>query len=414
MKNLLLLIITLIANYHLKAQDLIPAYPLQDTIILCAGESHEGIEYFESTIITDTIVFPDFDSIVITNIIILEIFETFINTTSCYQEEAGIYTSLLTAQNGCDSVVIVEVVFTETPIKVIKNELCPYESIIVNGTVYDIENPTGEEILHESSVNGCDSIVGIDLTFFELEEGDFTGDFCQGESILINGTIYDFNNPTGEEIFPNASYTGCDSTLNINLNFISTHTVVSPQLCPGDSIEINGTIYNENNLVGEEFLDVQNQYGCDSILNVNVEMLEDYNIDVNISLNEGDIYNDTQIFNDTLIIESYTSIEGCDSIVNVTVDVLTVGNENILENENSLTLFPNPTKNNEVNIILETSYQADWKIQVMNTLGQFVFSQKVIVSAGINSLKVKDLASGTYFISANREERRLVKKLVVL
>ena len=42
-------------------------------------------------------------------------------------------------------------------------------SIIVNGTVYDQNNPTGTEILVGQSQNGCDSIIFISLTFEESE-----------------------------------------------------------------------------------------------------------------------------------------------------------------------------------------------------------------------------------------------------
>jgi len=312
-----------------------------------------------------------------------------------------------------------EVLYSEVAMIVLKNELCSNESITVNGTVYDIENPVGEELFPGGSINGCDSIVGIDLTFTEVETGEFTADFCQGESILINGTIYDFDNQTGQENFPNASYTGCDSTLNVNLTFFtSTTSQLNPQLCPGESIEINGTIYDENNQTGIEILDIPNQYGCDSTLNVAVEMQEEYNLDVGISLNEGGTYNDVQIFNDTLIVENYTAINGCDSIVNVMIDVLTVGNENVLVDGSSLTLFPNPTTQNEVNIILESSLRADWTIRVLNTLGQTVYLREIknweASNSNTHSLKINELASGTYFVAAERTDGRLVRKFVVL
>ena len=392
-----------------------PIFTIEETETLCAGESYEGVEYFANAILSDTVVYPDFDSVFVTNIVVLETYESFINAASCNPDDVGIFTELLVAQNGCDSLVTIEITFSESAESNLTETLCDGESVIVNGTVYDNENPTGTETISMGSVNGCDSIVNVNLSFYDLALGGFAAQFCAGESILINGTIYDVDNPTGTEIFPNASVLGCDSILNINLDFFPATVVdYNAAICPGESIEINGTVYNENNQTGIEILDIPNQFGCDSTLNVTIELFEDYNLDVGISLNEGGTYNDIQIFNDTLIIENYTSINGCDSIVNVMIDVMTVGNENILADGSSLTLFPNPTRLNEVNIILETPQRGDWQVQVMNTLGQLVSLQKVIVNAGTHSLKVTDLASGTYFISAEKEGKRLLRKLVVL
>lgn len=393
-----------------------PIITVEETVTLCAGETYDGTEYFENDIISETVVYPDFDSVFVTNIIVLETFETTVNQSSCNPDDVGTFTQLLIAQNGCDSLVTTEIIFSESAESNLIEELCTGESIMVNGTIYDADNTTGTETFPMGSVNGCDSLVNVDLTFIEVTEGQFTTAFCPGESILINGTIYDFDNQTGQEVFPNGSQSGCDSILNVALFFgENTAGNFSTSLCPGESIEINGTIYNENNQTGTEILDVQNQYGCDSTLNVTIELLEEYNLDVGISLTEGGTYNDQVILNDTLIIENYTSIDGCDSIVNVMIDIMTaVGNENQLENESALTLFPNPAKNNEVNVILETALQGGWHIQVMNTLGQLISSQKININTGTHSLKIKDLASGTYFVSAEREGSRLVRKLVVL
>lgn len=44
---------------------------------------------------------------------------------------------------------------------------------------------------------------------------------CQGESILINGTLYDENNSFGQELLAGAAQNGCDSILDINIFFPS-------------------------------------------------------------------------------------------------------------------------------------------------------------------------------------------------
>jgi hypothetical protein len=72
---------------------------------------------------------------------------------------------------------------------------------VVNGTTYNEGNPTGTEILNNSS--GCDSTVTINLSFAPSGTGTETYQGCQGDgySVTVNGTIYNEGNPAGTEIF---------------------------------------------------------------------------------------------------------------------------------------------------------------------------------------------------------------------
>lgn len=49
--------------------------------------------------------------------------------------------------------------------------------------------------------------------------GNENSTICTNESVTVNGTVYDFNNPSGTEVIANGSQNGCDSTVNVNLNF---------------------------------------------------------------------------------------------------------------------------------------------------------------------------------------------------
>ncbi|MCP4124656.1 MAG: hypothetical protein GY751_23175, partial [Bacteroidetes bacterium] len=94
--------------------------------------------------------------------------------------------------------------------------LCEGESIAVNGTTYDQTNPSGSEAFVGGSVNGCDSIVHINLSFFETPFFVLDASLCENDQMLINGVIYDQINPTGTEILEGQAATGCDSIVNIN------------------------------------------------------------------------------------------------------------------------------------------------------------------------------------------------------
>lgn len=110
---------------------------------------------------------------------------------------------------------------------------------MVNGTVYDAANPTGLEVLPNATVNGCDSLIMVDLSFEEAAEGTLALSLCEGASVEVNGTVYDEANPSGTELLPGAAESGCDSLVVIDLTFQPTVTAelsAPGSICPGDSL----------------------------------------------------------------------------------------------------------------------------------------------------------------------------------
>ncbi len=63
--------------------------------------------------------------------------------------------------------------------------LCEDENIIINGTIYDVNNPSGTETIQAGASNGCDSIVFVTLDFFEPVLGTISGEntICDGQSL---------------------------------------------------------------------------------------------------------------------------------------------------------------------------------------------------------------------------------------
>jgi len=80
-------------------------------------------------------------------------------------DTSGVYTSVLAAENGCDTMVTLELNQLANPVSTFTYQGCEGDgfSAIIGGTVYDETNPTGQEILTAES--GCDSVVNVDLSF---------------------------------------------------------------------------------------------------------------------------------------------------------------------------------------------------------------------------------------------------------
>ncbi len=144
----------------------------------------------------------------------------------------------------------------------INDMLCANESITVNNTVYDINNPT--DVVVVQNANDCDSIYTIDLSFFAVSDTLIDTQLCQGDSLEINGVFYNEINSTGTEIIMAGSQNQCDSIINIDLNFVlSIETFPSEIICLGDSIFLEGAWQT----VAGVYVDMlTSSNGCDSIV----------------------------------------------------------------------------------------------------------------------------------------------------
>ncbi len=246
-----------------------------------------GFTYTESGLFNEVIPGPnDCDSIFNIDLTILQSSEWLIEATLCegntftlggvvYDENNPSGTQLLEAVNGCDSTIIIDLSFVPQSESSIVETLCDNDafSINVNGSIYDINNPSGTELLLGASFLGCDSTVNINLIFSSeiTEELNYIG--CEGDgfSVVVNGTLYDESQPSGTEIISDAGTNGCDSIININLAFDAVaEEFFTHSGCQGDgfTLELDGVIYDENNTTGSIFLVGMN--GCDSIVNVDL------------------------------------------------------------------------------------------------------------------------------------------------
>ncbi len=180
----------------------------------------------------------------------------------------GVSTLAGAAEGGCDSTVNVTVDFYPAIYPYIA-DLCANDTITIGTDQYHADNLTGQSSTQQTTTNGCDSIVNVQLNLINLDERVFRQELCEDQDFTINGEVYNFSNPSGVEYIPNA--TGCDSIYTISIIELSpSDTTLEVGLCSAIDTLINGQVYNESTTMGESTL--TNAEGCDSIVSVIVEI----------------------------------------------------------------------------------------------------------------------------------------------
>ncbi len=165
------------------------------------------------------------------------------------------------------------------------------------------------EISDESgqSVTCIEEVESVDLPF-----GEYVEILCFGDSLQVGSSVYFSSGLYSDTL---QSTYGCDSVINLDLQFLDLINFNQEiTLCGGDSLAVGGNHYT----VDGTYIDtLQSAYGCDSIIRTDLQFYEVVEFTQEINLCEGDslmvvesVYYTTGIYLDTL-----QSSYGCDSIV---------------------------------------------------------------------------------------------------
>lgn len=232
------------------------------------------------------------------------------------------------AENGCDSMLFIEVITYEPVIEYVLYTGCEGDgySVTVNGATYTEANPIGIEILE--TINGCDSTIIIELEYLPATFGTITYEGCEGDGyeVDINGVVYDEFNPNGTEVITGSN--GCDSIITIN--FIFHPVTYSNEVyigCEGDGyfVIVDSIRYDESNPMGADTM--TNSNGCDSIINITLVFNPPARDTISYNGCMGDGYSIEVLgytFDESNPTGTFTIIppEGCDSIITVDLHFL--------------------------------------------------------------------------------------------
>jgi len=94
---------------------------------------------------------------------------------------------------------------------------------------------------------------------------------CEGDSVVVGPSVY---RTTGVYTDVLVNRYGCDSVVTLNLTVHPVYEQLrSETICEGDSIVIGGMSYTETGIYENR---LSTQYGCDSLVTLNLHVLPGY------------------------------------------------------------------------------------------------------------------------------------------
>ncbi len=185
----------------------------------------------------------------------------------------------VTHLNGCDTLVFNLMSPCADCIRIrdtIRNSACENQIVTIRGKSYTMNKPSGIDTIPPAIVGACDTLRFISINFVPNRILLVRSSICPDDIISIGNRVFDKNNTTAIIRLPNASSTGCDSVINVQLEVLAPKTtMIRDTLCSGESVILGGILFDQNHTRDSILYRNQASNGCDSIVyfQVNVQSL---------------------------------------------------------------------------------------------------------------------------------------------
>ena len=253
----------------------------------------------------------------------------------------------------------------------------------------------GVYTLNLQTVNGCDSIVTLNLNVNPVYNTDLFASICEGEVYNENG----FNvNEAGVYSRTLQAVNGCDSVVNLTLSVNPIfNTNLSAFICEGETYAENNFNVSEAGVYTQTLTSVN---GCDSIVTLTVSVNPTFDTTINATINAGETYAEFG-FNESeagTYVQNLQTVNGCDSTITLILDV----NSSLMDVEDTeLSFYPNPT---DSKVIFSQMIE---KIEVIDLTGKVIFTLR-----NESEINVESLPAGAYYLRLTNNDKAVLRKLI--
>ena len=337
------------------------------------------------------------DSIITLN---LTVYPTFTDTTHVeicqgdrYQrdgfsaETTGIYVQNLQTTHGCDSVLVLDLVVFPTYLDTIIAETCegiPYEQ----NEFYADRTGIYKQFLQ--TINGCDSTVVLNLRVNPIYNQDIEADICEDETYSFAGGTY---STQGVYEIRLQTEKGCDSLINLHLNVHSKYEQETDRrICQGETY-IDRNFHESESGTYKAYY--QSIWGCDSVIVLNLEVAPVYTDTIKAEIEYGQFYNDNGFFENERgsYVQYLTTEYGCDSIVVLWLEYLDRERKDIFAPD---AITPQDEINNRFCVYPEDEEVIMEELVILNRNGAVIFSTKNFDECWNGKYKGEYVPQGVY------------------
>mgnify|MGYP000559905061 CR=1 FL=1 len=226
---------------------------------------------------------------------------------------SGQYFDTLSNSIGCDSVVDVTLVVLATGASSMSQSICAGESFLFGGNSYSTAGQYYDTLVAN---NGCDSIVTLNLSVLPVPTYQYSESVCDGDSVLFGGAyVY----ASGNYVDTLTAANGCDSIVTLTLEVLNHSTTpLSATICEGDTMFFNG---QQLTTAGVYDYITGSANGCDSIVTLTLSVQESVSgSSVEVICQGGSyLFNGQQLTQEGQYTGVFTSSAGCDSTHTLTI-----------------------------------------------------------------------------------------------
>ena len=259
-------------------------------------------------------------------VIVNPIQETNLNETICQGNSfnlgstdyatSGVYQEVFSDVNGCDSSVTLDLMVLPELVSSIDESICFGGEYDLGGVQY---NSTGTYQFTTQNSQGCDSTITLNLIVLPEITASLNESICFGVFYEFGGVQYD---QTGSYVFTTQNAQGCDSTTTLNLTVNPTQEYqYAFSICEGETYDFNGEVLTETGIYTSL---IQSSEGCDSIVELNLTVHPTFITSENFEICEGEdfVFEGQSFSSEGSYDFDFQSEFGCDSLVTINLTIL--------------------------------------------------------------------------------------------
>ena len=369
------------------------------SVNLCFGDTlYVGNNYYyNSGTYTDTIIVGSCDSIITTFLTINPQNTTYQSINICngdsiilgsqFYYSTGTYSYSLSSINGCDSVIIVDLLVGDTTLYNNHQTICQSETYQIGNNIY---SSPGNYVDIMPNIFGCDSVINTFLTVYPNTYADSVVYICPRDSFFIFNNTYLLPGTYTDTLINN---NGCDSIFTTTINWFNSN--------------------NSFNILGDTLTSTGNQtYQIYPLNNSsNYQWVLSGGGVVTSGQNSSQINIDWQQPGEYSLYCIETDNNGCVHDTIITTIIVTDPLSNNINNLNEIIIYPNPTNKYLFIEVSNDNLYANLTVSLSNVLGKIVYSNKFIKNKLVK-IDLSGIPSGIYTLNITNDNMNINKTII--